>query len=127
GRRSRPPAEARRARVSISARRLAGICSAGCSFARLLAVEAEGGVALLEQAIAVKRAVCIRQGDGSAAGVLGDDEGFGDEKRGGGFGKQVEGLGVGGQVFPGRVEVDEGEVLRTAGKSAKSYQHAALF
>jgi hypothetical protein len=92
----------------------------------LLPVEAEGGVALFEQAIAFEHSICIHQSDRWTARVLGDNDGFLREEGGGGFGEQVERLCVSGGVFPWWIKVNQGEVLLTAGECSQGDRHAAL-
>src|ERR1700733_2584269 len=104
------------------------LCS-GCirSFVRWrLPIEAQCGVALFQLAIASEHSISIRQGDSGTARMFGDEDGFRCEQRGGGFGQQVEGLRVGGCVFPGRVKVNQGEVLLTAGECSQGDRNAAL-
>ena len=72
------------------------------------AVEAQGGVALLELSGAGKAAVTVGGSEVAAGGVFGDDEGFRVEAFGSGdAAEKAEDLGVGVFVFVGRIEEDE--------------------
>lgn len=69
------------------------------------AVEAQGGVALLQQAIARERAVAVVES--AAFFVLGDDEGGGREQRAAVPAEQAEREGVLLLIGVGRVQEDE--------------------
>ena len=77
------------------------------------AIEAEGGVTLLQLASASKVAVPVGKREVAARGVFSNDERFGVEAFGsGGAAQEAESLGVGILVLVGRVEKDKVKGLR---------------
>ena len=68
------------------------------------AIEAQGGVALLEQPCAGEAAVAICRREIAPCGVFGDDKSFGVEAfPSGDTAQKAQSLGVGGFVFVGRI------------------------